>query len=296
MDQNDEIRVLNDASEHEISKEIFNICKGDYFTVFPVGFRDAGKTMFMSSIFRFSDRHPTKPFKVTPVPFYPFNGGFKQRDNMVTNFDNGTLMGRTAEGTLDLFGMSLEPLNSKLEKIKLNFIDVSGEDISKIKTSQDAQLTVKLKAVFNALELDTSPVVFLLITPFETNEVNGDVDEDTLQSNFVNFLKTSYPGLYANSRLFVLVTKWDQNKDASYKVERFIKEKRPSLFSSIQATNAVYGAYSIGKVLETKEGDLTRGTLMERNDDYPWRFWDKLYQTYTGKSLIYKTWWQRLFS
>ena len=296
MDQNDEIRILNDASEHDISQEIFKICKEDYLTVFPVGFRAAGKTMFMSSIFRFSDRHATKPFNVTPVPNYPFNGGFKQRDTMVTNFETGVLMGRNPDGTLDLFGMTLKPNHPKLDQIKLNFIDVSGEDISKIKTSEDAQLTVKLKAVFNALELDSSPVVFLLITPFVTNEVNGDVDEDTLQANFVNFLKTDYPELYRKGRLFVMVSKWDQNRDAQYSVERFIKEKRPALYSLVQGTNTVYGAYSIGKVLETREGDITKATLVEPNDEYPWRFWDKLYQTYTGQGLIYKSWWQRLFS
>lgn len=296
MEENEEIKVFSDVSEHDISREIFKICSENYFTVIPIGFRAAGKTMLMSSIFRFADRHPTKPFKVVPHGHYPFNGGFKIRDLMVTNFDTGTLMGRTSDGTLDLFGLALEPNHHKLDKVKFNFIDVSGEDISKIKVSQDAQLTKKLKAVFAALELDSSPSVFLLITPFTTNEVNGDLDEDTLQSNFINFLKTDYPTLYNTSRVFLMVTKWDQNKDPKYTVENFIRDKRPSLYSAISGTNAVYGAYSIGKVLETREGDVIKGNLVERNDEYPWRFWDKLYQNYTGKSLIYKTWWQRLFS
>jgi hypothetical protein len=292
----EETRVFNDQSEHEISREIYKICQEGYFTVFPVGFRAAGKTMLMSSIFRFSDRHPTKPFNVTPTKTYPFNGGFKQRDFMVNQFDAQELMERNALGSLDLFGMSLNPENLKLDKIKLNFIDISGEDIANIKTSQNGDLTGKLKAVFSALELDTSPVAFLLITPFTTNEKNGDSDEDTLQCNFINFLKTDYPKLYLNSRLFVIVTKWDQNNDPQYSVETFIKEKRPAVYSLINGTNTIYGAYSIGKVLETKQGGVTQAHLVERNDEYPWRFWDKLYQIHTGKSLIYKTWWQRLFS
>jgi len=296
MGEDEEIRIFSDASEHDISKEIFKICSEDYFTIIPVGFRAAGKTMLMSSIFRYADRHATKPFKVTPHRHYPFNSGFKMRDMMIANFDTGTLMGRTSDGTLDLFGMSLEPNHSKLDPIKFNFIDVSGEDISKIKVSQDAQLTKKLKAVFTALELDSSPSVFLLITPFNTNEANGDLDEDTLQSNFINYLKTDYPTLYNSSRIFVVVTKWDQNKTPNYTVEKFIREKRPSLYAAISGTNSIYGAYSIGKVLETREGDVIKGNLVERNDDYPWRFWDKLYQSYTGKGLVYKSWWQRVFS
>ncbi len=296
MENQEEIRIISDASEHEISKQIFNISKAQYFTVFPVGFRAAGKTMFMSSIFRFADRHATKPFKVTPEPRYPFNNGFKQRDQMITNFDTQVLMGRTSDGSLDLFGMSLEPNHPKLDAINLNFVDVSGEDISKIKVAQDARLTPKLKAVFQALELDSSNVVFLLITPFESNEIHADIDEDTLQTNFVNFLKTDYPNLYKSSKLFVMVTKWDQNKDANYTVEKFIKDERPGLYSAIQGTNTIYGAYSIGKVLETTEGSITTASLVERNDEYPWRFWNKLYEIYTGKGLIYKTWWQRLFS
>ncbi|MFN5911907.1 MAG: hypothetical protein ACK45H_11265, partial [Bacteroidota bacterium] len=257
MEESEEIRVFGDADIHDISQDLIKrVCQEDYFTVFPIGFRAAGKTMLMSSIFRFADRHATKPFIVTPHRHYPFNGGLKQRNLMVTNFDTGVLMGRNPEGTLELFGMELQPKHSKLDKIKLNFIDVSGEDIAKIKVSQDAQLTRKLGAIFNALALDSSPCVFLLITPFNTNEVNGDLDEDTLQTDFINFLKTDYPGLYNTSRLFVTVTKWDQNTDPKYTVERFIKEKRPSLYAAISGTNAVYGAYSIGKVLETKEGDI----------------------------------------
>ncbi|MFN5886374.1 MAG: hypothetical protein ACK438_00240, partial [Flavobacteriales bacterium] len=124
-----ELRVFNDLTDHEISNEIFRVCKEDYFTVFPVGFRATGKTMFMSSIFRYADRHPTKPFKVTPHRHFPFNGGMKQRDLMIRNFDTGTLMGRNPDGTLDLFGMELDPSHEKLDKIKFNFIDVSGEDI-----------------------------------------------------------------------------------------------------------------------------------------------------------------------
>ena len=292
----EETKVFNDQSEHEISREIYKICQDGYCTVFPVGFRAAGKTMLMSSIFRFSDRHPTKPFTVTPDKRYPFNTGNKQRDFMVHQFDADELMGRTAQGTLDLFGMSLNPDNLKLDKIKLNFIDISGEDIANIKTSQNGELTGKLKAVFSALELYTSPVAFLLITPFTTNEENGDSEEDTLQANFINFLKTDYPSLYLNSKLFIIVTKWDQNNDPQYSVEQFIKEKRPAVFSLTRNTSSIYGEYSIGKVLETKQGDITHAHLVERDDKCPLRFWEMLYKIHTGKSLEHKTWWQRLIS
>lgn len=295
----EENRILNDQSEFEISKEIYKICERDIYTVFPVGFRAAGKTMFLSSIFWYSEKHATKPFTVNPFSEYPFNNGLKERDAMVTNFDveSGKMMDRNAVGTMNLFGMSLEPKNKNLAPIKLNFIDISGEDIAKIQVAQDAQLTGKLRAVFDALQLNSSPVAFLLITPFTTNEENGDSAEDTLQCNFINYLKTNYSRLYDISKLYVIVSKWDQNNDPNYSVEAFIKEKRPSVYSLINGTNAIYGAYSIGTVLELKESnEVTHAKLMKINEDYPWRFWNKLYEMTTGKSLIHKTWWQRLFS
>jgi hypothetical protein len=298
MEEMDDLRNISDASDHDIGTEFFNLSANDYFTVFPVGFRAAGKTMLLSSMFSFAEKNATKPFKVLPHRHYPFNASFKLRALMVENFDTkyGQLMGRTAVGNLDLFGMTIEPNHRKLKALKLNFVDVSGEDISKIKTTADAQLTRKLKAVFKALEMSGAPCIFMLVTPFSSNERRGDVDEDTLQTDFINFLKTDYPNLLSKSRIFILVTKWDQNKDPKFTPEMFIKQKRSSLYNLVQGTNTAYGAYSIGQVLETKESDEVKASLVSINEQYPWKIWNKLYETYSGQELIYKNWFQRLFS
>jgi hypothetical protein len=298
IESEDELRLISEASEHDISKELYRLSEQGYFTVFPVGFRAAGKTMLMSSIFRYAERNASKPFKVDVERRFPFNSGFKLYHKMVTEFepDYGNLMGRNAAGTLELFGLNLNPNHNKLPSVKLNFIDVAGEDIEKIRVESEAQLTKKIKAVFKALELQKTPCVFLLVTPFESSEKRGDLDEDTLQSNFISFLKSEYPNLYKSSKIFVIVTKWDQNIDSKYSPEKFIVDRRPSLYSYIKDTSAVYGAYSIGNVLETNEGDIVKASLVSINEDYPFRFWNKLYETYTRNGLIYKTWWQRLFS
>jgi hypothetical protein len=298
MEENYDLRNISEASDHEISTEMFNLCNQNYFTVFPVGFRAAGKTMLMSSIFSFAEKHATKPFKVTPHRHYPFNASFKVRAKMVEDFDikHGQLMGRTAVGNLDLFGLNLEPKHPKLKPLKLNFVDVSGEDIAKIKTTDDAQLTKKLKAVFHALELSDSPCVFMLVTPYSSSEQKGDSAEDTLHANFIDFLVTEYPKLYSLSRIFIVVTKWDQNIDSKFTPEMFIKQRRSSLYGKISGTKAAYGAYSIGKVLETRDGDEVMAKLVEINNEYPYRLWKKLYETFSGESLEYKSWWQKLFS
>jgi hypothetical protein len=294
----EEVRNISDASSHDISLEIIKSCDQDFFTVFPIGFGIAGKTMLLSSIFSFAEKNATKPFTVTHYRHYPFNNGFKLSSKMISEFDinNGQLMGRNAMGNIDLFGLTLKPKNTHLDDLNLNFVDVSGEDISKIKSTQDAKLTPKIKAIFDALELKKSPTIFLLVTPFTSVENRGDADEDALHANFIDFLSTDYPTLFKLSRLFIVVTKWDQNKDNKLTVEKFIKENRSSLYSKIMGTNAVYGMYSIGKILETTEGNETRSTLVEINQEYPFRLWNKVYEIFSGRELTHKKWWQRIFS
>jgi hypothetical protein len=158
---------------------------------------------------------------------------------------------------LDLIGIEIHPAKSNLPPLNLAFLDLAGEDIKGIKTSEGAGFTDKINAVFNGVKIDNSPIVFILITPFEPPRKddeslqNAHDREDALHYDFLNYIK--------------------------------------------QNSTVVWGEYSIGKLLESKIDGIQIQEIVRINYEYPSRFWKKLYQICTNKNLDQKTFWEKLF-
>jgi hypothetical protein len=296
-ESNDDLdtKFINKASVHEISREFLKIRNDEYVCLIPIGFRSAGKTMFLSSLIRYARRGPKTSFSINIDRDYPFNNGHIAADRLVRDFDSGKLQGRTNQGTLDLFGLHIHPSNSNLPSLKLAMVDIAGEDISKIKTDQNGELTAKINAIFNGLTVHDSNVVFPLITPFIPASTHEE--EDSLHFDFLNYLQTTQPDLFRNSKFFIVVSQWDKNKNPQLKVEEFIKKQRPALYNLVKNTSVIWGNYSVGKILESKDEEGNHiAELVDVNNEYPMRFWKRIYQICSGKEIDYKSFWQKLFS
>ena len=160
-------RQFHELNSHEIAREFSNLNSENYVTVIPIGFPNAGKTLWLSSILHFAKNNTGSLFSITRQRQFPFDGGFVVSDELNNNFKvGGKLPGRTVTGTLDIFGINLSPVKEKLPSLNLALIDLAGEDISKIRTSVRGDFSNKIKAIFNGLALQNSPIIFVLITPF----------------------------------------------------------------------------------------------------------------------------------
>ncbi len=301
----DEPQNVNELGGHEIATEFSNLKALDYVTVIPIGFPNAGKTLWLASILSYAKNTTSPLFSITRQRQFPFNGGFRVADELDNNFKRGgNLPGRTITGTLDIFGLNILPTKEKLKKLNLAFLDLAGEDIQKIRTSVRGDFSSKIKAIFNGLGIDKSPIIFVLITPFAPPAKKGQSisdahkDEDSLHSDFLNYLQVDEPELMKHSKFFIVVSQWDKNTDQKLSVENFIKNNRPSLYSIVKNVSVIWGNYSIGKILETyNESDGTINANLATIDKVsPERFWKKIYQVCTGRELDEKTWWEKLFS
>jgi hypothetical protein len=103
------------------------------------------------------------------------------------------------------------------------------------------------------------------------------------------------PELLKNSKFFIVVSQWDRNPDQKLDVETYIREKRPSIYAYVKNSTVVWGEYSIGTLLESTVDGVQIQTISRINYEYPSRFWKKLYQICTNKSLDQKTFWEKLF-
>lgn len=280
--------------------------------VVPIGFPQAGKSLLLSSLLYFARVGDEKgsiplPFKSNVLNHWPFDKGRIAMDEMISSFKKKKeLYAGTQKGTLDLIGIDIHPVKNNLPSLPIAFLDLAGEDIKGIKTSEGSAFTNKINAVFNGIKLDGSPVVFLLITPFDParkdNESSKDAHarEDALHYDFLNFMDMEQSQLVQNAKFFVVVSQWDKNLDKSLDVETFIREKRPSIYQYVKSSTVVWGEYSIGKLLETEMEDDKGNKYIDQelqriNYEYPSRFWKKMYQISTGKNLDQKTFWEKIF-
>jgi hypothetical protein len=240
-------------------------------------------------------------FRTNLVNDFPFDKGRLAADQMVDYFNQGKLYETTAQDTLDLIGIEMHPSKDNLPQLNLAYLDLAGEDIKKIKTSEGAEFSNKINAVFNGLKIDNSPIVFVLITPFEPARKddeslqNAHDREDALHYDFLNYMDQNQPELLTNSKFFIVVSQWDKNSNAKIDVETFIREKRPSIYNYVKNTTVVWGEYSIGKLLESQIDGVQVQEIVRINYDYPSRFWKKLYQICTGKNLDQKSFWEKIF-
>lgn len=292
---------LSDLTVQDIARVFVDFGVQNRVLVVPIGFPQAGKSLLLSSLMYYARKGEDTLFRTNLVNDFPFDKGRLAADQMVDYFNQGKLYQSTEKGSLDLIGIDIQPAKANLPSLNLAFLDLAGEDIKGIKTSEGAVFTDKINAVFNGVKIDNSPIVFILITPFEPprkdNETsqNAHDREDALHYDFLNYIKQNQPELLKNSKFFVVVSQWDRNSNPKLDVETFIREKRPSIYNYVKNSRVVWGEYSIGKLLESKIDGVQIQEIVRINYEYPSRFWKKMYQICTDKNLDQKNFWEKLF-
>ncbi len=293
---------LSEIPIHNISKVFSNFAKENRTLIVPIGFPQAGKSLLLSSLMYYARKGKETSFKVNLENDFPYDKGRHAVDDMVKYFDEGKLYDATQKGTLDLIGVNIKPSNEKFPLLKLGFLDLAGEDIKTIKTSEGAEFTNKINAVFNGLKIDNSPIIFVLITPYEPaqlyNESIYDAHnrEDTLHYDFFNYMKQNQSQLLKNCKFFIVVSQWDKNPEKKQTVEDFIKENRPSMYNYVKDSNVIWGEYSIGQLLVTNENGVNIQEIVRINHFYPSNFWKKLYQICTNKNMSPTIpWYKKIF-
>ena len=292
---------LSDLSIFDISKVFTTFDKEKRILIIPIGFPQAGKSLLLSSLMYYARKGNDTMFRTNVERDFPYDKGNLAVNDMVEFFDKGKLYDATQKGTLDLIGINLTPSKAKLPELKLAFLDLAGEDIKSIKTSEKGEFTDKINAVFNGLKIDNSPVIFTLITPYEpaklTNESqqNAHDREDALHYDFLNYIKQNQPQILKNAKFFVIVSQWDRNPNEKDNVENYIKTNRPSIYNYVKNSNVIWGNYSVGKLLESNVNGVNMQEIVRINYDYPSRFWKKLYHICTNKTLDNKSWFNKLF-
>lgn len=310
------IKRLPELNEFEIAEIFASIAADKRQVVIPVGFPGAGKSLLFSSLLWYGKKCTDAQFRILvrgdksadkEENDQYFLNGKSVVDNMVQDFHEKKLYGRTTTGTLDLIGVDLIPSKyhsdpKRFPNLKMAFLDLAGEDLKKIKVSEGGEFNSKINSVFKGLEIEESELIFLLITPFDPipgeNEKKSDAHnrEDTLHSDFLNFVETNRPQLFEKSKFIVVVSQWDKNKSYS-SAESFLEEKRPAIFQMLKDSGrAVWGQYSVGTILESEvEGGVVMQKIQRQNVEYPSRLWKKLYQLFTNKDLDHKNFWEKLF-
>ncbi len=292
---------LADMSLFDISKVFTTFDKENRVLIMPIGFPQAGKSLLLSSLMYYGRKGKDTLFRTNIERDFPYDGGHFAVNDMIHFFDTGRLYNPNAKGSMDLIGINLTPTKAKLPELKLAFLDLAGEDIKAIKTSEKGEFTEKINAVFNGLKIDNTPVIFTLITPYEPpilsgeNLQNAHDREDALHYDFLNYIKHNQPQILKNAKFFVVVSQWDKNPNEKESVENYIKTNRPSIYNYVKNTDVVWGSYSVGKLLESKVNGIEMQEIVRINYDYPSRFWKKLYHICTNKKLDNKSWFQKLF-
>lgn len=305
---------LSSMNEFEISKVVALLGNQGRPLVIPIGFPGAGKSLLLSSLFWYGQLGTDSSFKILQRGDSDgkqegdqfFFTGKRIISNMVNYFSAGKLYERNRVGTMDLIGVDLIPEKfdkspDKFPILPLSFLDLSGEDLKNIKTSEGGEFNSKINALFKGVNLNGAPLIFLLITPFEpikskdASANDAHQNDDMLHYDFLNYIETNQPEMLANSLFVIVVSQWDKNRKYE-SAEDFIKEKRPSVYKFVKNTNVVWGHYSIGKILSNKVNGIDMEEILMRSEDHPSKLWKILYKICTNRDLDYKSFWEKLFT
>jgi len=256
-------RFLHDLTTHEIAKTFTGFTKDKRILIMPIGFAQAGKSLFLSSLMYYARKGQETLFRSNIKTDFPYNNGHVAVDEMISSFDKGRLYKTNRKGTLDLIGIDITPSNPKRPKLNLAFLDLAGDDIQSIKTDEKKRFTENINAVFEGMKIDNSPIIFTLITPFEPVIRDGEsLDdahrrEDALHYDFLNYIKEKQSAILKSAKFFIIISQWDINQDENLQAEHYIREYRPSIYTYVKNLDVVWGSYSVGKILETR-GELAK--------------------------------------
>lgn len=298
--------TLRNQSPSSIAKIFAYVSKKspERVLIVPIGFPNAGKSMFLSSLVYHARKtdllfteESTEPFTYTKV----------LTDKWVKSLEDSKWVSPTRVGDISLLGLKLAPswTNGKYDnkknpyEIKLALLDLAGEDIEKIKVSNNHEFSDRIDAIFRGMNVFKTQTIFVLLTPYNNigDEDNDEYhkNEDTLMYDFLKYMKEKEPEIHKNAQYLVLVSKWSECKNPEVEVPEFLKEYRPQLYNIINGSNVEYSNYSVGNILNTKVNGVLHSEIIDIEYKSPRKIWKKIYNYCTDRDLEHKSIFSKMF-
>lgn len=302
----DNISTFRNQDPASIAKIFANLSRKspDRVLVVPIGFPNAGKSMFLSSLIY----HARKTELIfTEESAEPFTHTKVLTDKWVESLSDSKWVQPTRVGDISLLGLKLAPAwtqgkyDNKVNpyEIKLALLDLAGEDIEKIKVSNNHELSERIDAIFKGMNVFKTQTIFVLLTPYNNiGDEDNDVfhkNEDTLMYDFLNYIKEKEPDIHKNAQYLVLVSKWSDCKNPEAEVPEYLKEYRPQLYNIINGSNVQYSNYSVGNILNTKVNGVLHSEIINIEYESPRKIWKKLYNYCTDRDLEHKSIFSKMF-
>jgi len=284
-DESELLAATKPDEDFVVSQEDIASKRGNY--VFTVGNVSSGKSCLQNMIVH-------RLMKRSDIDLgYANKDGDHVHDSIlndwITRIDRGELPVRTRQNRLQEFSFKFTP--EKKKSLKINFIELSGEDIKSIipsstkgdSPSLNENLTLYLKS--NASSIKKRFIFVADATrEFPDHELSDDLSEDILFNTLIKHLLSKQIGLHKIQVLF-LVSKWDTVKSQYKNARQFVRKNFPQTTRVLRSDrcNVTYGPYSVGDVTIdkiTQEPKITRLDSIYTDMVLQW-----IYQTYTGKVL-----------
>lgn len=239
--------------------------------VFTVGKVSSGKSTLQSFLIHRLWTDPRITFEHEPMDGNEDNEAYLH--GWVNNVASGLFPARTGAGKIREFCISFG--HAERRKVKLNFIEIAGEDIVSIVPSVEPssrQLNHYLERYLREPGLNKR---FVFVSDAADNGEGGPASESKLQEDilFASLIKhlrnSDGIGLKRLSILFV-VSKWDQVKNDYRSVKHYFREHFPqtlSLTTRSSQISANFMPFSVGEVSVARSQEQDKNVpLIVRKD------------------------------
>lgn len=167
------------------------------------------------------------------------------------------------------------PKDHSKPEFKFTMMDMSGEDLMRVRVSSDDDHQSLQPGIETFLTLPHNNLAFICVYPAHSDKSNHE-----LSSYMRSFLDELDRIGHTNSPIIFVVSKWDMVKDKYNSVEEFFLDKDPIMWNKIceSERNATTMKFSIGEV--DVSSDSFKYNPSNSNELFKW-----MYKTQMGVSL-----------
>lgn len=288
-DFNDEENSYPGSEADEIPQdptqiEILYDAESSYF--FMYGVRDAGKTVILSGLFynlmahRLGDN--LKNLNDHTLDFQ--KRGTVLLDQLMESVPSGKFPKSTTtlQGESQIIprqiNLEFGPKNKQLPDFKFTMMDMSGEDLMKVKVGSDEDNEKLSPGIESFLSLPDNNLAFICVYPAESG-----LNNHQLSSYIRGFLDELDRLEHKQTPMIFIVSKWDLVKDKYETIEDFFLDRDPIVWNKICESDRVAAMmkFSIGDVKTNEDGDACfQYDPSNSNELFKW-----MYKTQMGVSL-----------
>lgn len=280
------------VTDEDILKDISLRIQDGRRLIIPIGLPNSGKSMFIASLIAYAFRRDAKEDNscnfthVVPKE----DSGVK---DITDALDRRTVLPTTTSNEFTIIDLNMKS-RYRDKTIKVSLLDFAGEDIKRITGSNPHDLDGTAQKILNILAACIAQrAIFAILTPVDIHlqevgqKSDFDDNEDNEMKSFIDKIKVYNPKLYRQTKILMIVTKWDLVPD-KVNSATFLRMQRNQLFNEYSSNSKSYGLlpYSVGNV----QGK----TIINISLRSPKNFWYTLYRWCTGKHVL--PWWIRIFS